>query len=223
MSLTLVSHPLCPYVQRAAIAMAETGTPFKRVWIDLADKPDWFRKVSPLDKVPVLLVDMAGRREALFESAAILEYLEETSGRPLHPADPVTRARHRAWIEAASRVLDRIAEFYNAREAAALAAAGERLAESLAPVAAALGKGPYFAGQRFTLVDAAFAPVFRYFETFERLGAPDLLAPFPGIAEWRAALAARPSVRAAVGADYPARLEAFLRARQSALIGAAAA
>ncbi|TIV92227.1 MAG: glutathione S-transferase family protein, partial [Mesorhizobium sp.] len=29
--LTLVSHHLCPYVQRAAIALAEKGVPFERV------------------------------------------------------------------------------------------------------------------------------------------------------------------------------------------------
>ncbi|RVD65842.1 hypothetical protein EN751_39205, partial [Mesorhizobium sp. M4A.F.Ca.ET.029.04.2.1] len=44
--LTLVSHHLCPYVQRAAIALAEKGVPFERVMIDLADKPAWFRARS---------------------------------------------------------------------------------------------------------------------------------------------------------------------------------
>ncbi|TIX64758.1 MAG: glutathione S-transferase family protein, partial [Mesorhizobium sp.] len=40
--LTLVSHHLCPYVQRAAISLTEKGVPFERVMIDLANKPDWF-------------------------------------------------------------------------------------------------------------------------------------------------------------------------------------
>ena len=51
--LTLVSHQLCPYVQRVAIALAEKAVPFGRVWIDLADKPDWFKAISPLGKVPL--------------------------------------------------------------------------------------------------------------------------------------------------------------------------
>ncbi|TGU31135.1 glutathione S-transferase family protein, partial [bacterium M00.F.Ca.ET.152.01.1.1] len=54
--LTLVSHHLCPYVQRAAIALAEKAVPFERVNVDLADKPDWFRAISPLGKVPLLRV-----------------------------------------------------------------------------------------------------------------------------------------------------------------------
>ncbi len=40
--LKLISHKLCPYVQRAVIALAEKGVPFERIDIDLANKPDWF-------------------------------------------------------------------------------------------------------------------------------------------------------------------------------------
>ena len=75
--LKLVSHKLCPYVQRAVIALAEKGVPFERIDVDLANKPDWFLKVSPLGKTPVLLVGDT----AIFESAVILEYLEDTQAR----------------------------------------------------------------------------------------------------------------------------------------------
>jgi glutathione S-transferase len=54
--LTLISHALCPYVQRAVIALAEKSTPFERIDIDLAAKPDWFLAISPLGKTPVLRV-----------------------------------------------------------------------------------------------------------------------------------------------------------------------
>ena len=40
--LVLVSHHLCPYVQRAAISLTEKGVPFERRNVDLANKPDWF-------------------------------------------------------------------------------------------------------------------------------------------------------------------------------------
>ncbi len=55
-ALTLVSHALCPYVQRAAIVLAEKGATFERRTVDLANKPDWFLRISPLGKTPVLLV-----------------------------------------------------------------------------------------------------------------------------------------------------------------------
>src|SRR5512135_650722 len=72
--LKLISHKLCPYVQRAVIALTEKGVPFERIDIDLANKPDWFQKLSPLGRTPVLVVGDT----AIFESAVILEYLEET-------------------------------------------------------------------------------------------------------------------------------------------------
>src|SRR3982751_1822215 len=108
--LTLISHKLCPYVQRAVIALTEKGVPFERIDIDLANKPDWFLKVSPLGKTPVLLVG----DHAIFESAVILEYLEETQPKPLHPADALRRAEHRAYIEYGSAVLNDIAGLYSA-------------------------------------------------------------------------------------------------------------
>jgi hypothetical protein len=44
--LKLISHKLCPYVQRAVIALNEKGVPFERIDIDLANKPDWFLAIS---------------------------------------------------------------------------------------------------------------------------------------------------------------------------------
>ena len=76
--LTLISHKLCPYVQRAVIALNEKGVPFERVDIDLANKPDWFLKLSPLGKVPVLIVRGDAGEVPLFESNVICEYIEET-------------------------------------------------------------------------------------------------------------------------------------------------
>src|SRR4029077_19560925 len=99
--LTLISHPLCPYVQRMAIALAEKSLPFTRIDIDLAAKPDWFLAISPLGKTPVLRIDDA----AIFESAVILEYLEDTRSPPLHPAESLARADHRAWVEVSSSIL----------------------------------------------------------------------------------------------------------------------
>ncbi len=92
--LKLISHKLCPYVQRAVIALTEKGVPFERVDIDLDNKPDWFLKISPLGKTPVLVVG----DKAIFESAVILEYLEETQPSPLHPKDPLG-ARRTSWLD----------------------------------------------------------------------------------------------------------------------------
>lgn len=211
--LTLVSHHLCPYVQRAAIALHEKGAAFDRINIDLADKPDWFTAISPLGKVPLLKVGDA----VIFESAVILEYLEETEANPLHPADPLQRAEHRAWIEFGSSILSDIWGFYTAPDEAALHAKAKALADKFARLEQRLGDGPYFDGARFSLVDAVFGPVFRYFDAFDRIGDFGILADKPKIAAWRQVLAQRPSIMRAVPEDFPERLWAFLQARNSRL------
>ncbi len=209
--LKLISHKLCPYVQRAVIALTEKGTAFDRVDIDLADKPDWFLKVSPLGKTPVLMVG----EHAIFESAVILEYLEETQDRPLHPADPLQRAEHRAWIEFGSAVLNDIAGLYSAADEAAFKAKATQLEARFARLEARVVAAPWFDGETFSLVDAVFGPVFRYFDVFDTIGDFGILAGKPKLARWRKSLAARPSVRSAVSADYPALLRDFIDRRRS--------
>lgn len=211
-ALTLVSHHLCPYVQRAAIALAEKDVPFARLYIDLAAKPDWFVAISPLGKVPLLRIRQNGGQEAvLFESAVICEYLEETQPGPhLHPQDPLERARHRGWIEFGSSILSDLWGFETAKEATGFETKRRALAEKFARVETELGDGPYFSGGAFTFVDAAFAPIFRYFDVFDAIAATGIFDGLPCVTAWRKTLAIRPSVRNAVTADYAQRLKAFL-------------
>jgi glutathione S-transferase len=209
--LKLISHKLCPYVQRAVIALIEKGVAFERVDIDLANKPDWFLAISPLGKTPVLLVGDI----PIFESAVILEYLEETQPNPLHPADPLRRAEHRGWIEFGSTVLSDIAGFYAAPDEATFAARIAQLEARFARLEKRVAASPWFDGGEFSLVDAVFGPVFRYFDVFDTIADFGILAGKSKLARWRQALAARPSVRGAVSADYPVLLRDFLNRRNS--------
>jgi glutathione S-transferase len=213
--LKLISHKLCPYVQRAVIALTEKGVSFERIDIDLANKPDWFLAISPLGKTPVLQV---GER-AIFESAVILEYLEETQLKPLHPDDALTRAEHRAWIEFGSTVLNDIAGFYTAQDEAAFNARIAQLQQRFARLESRVAASPWFDGESFSLVDAVFGPVFRYFDVFDDIADFGILAGKPKLARWRDSLAARPSVRNAVGAEYPVLLRDFIERRKSWLSG----
>lgn len=202
----LISHKLCPYVQRARIVIAEKRIPHEMIFIKLNDPPVWFRQFSPLGKVPLLEVG----HTVLFESAVICEYLEETSPGHLHPTDPLDRARNRSWIEFASNLLGGIAAFYRAPEQDALEQQRRLLRERFARLEEELGDGPWFNGEAFSMVDAAFGPVFRYFDTIERYGDFDLFTATPRVLDWRARLADRPSIASAVVADYPERLHQFI-------------
>ena len=210
-ALKLISHKLCPYVQRAVIALTEKGVPFDRIDIDLANKPDWFLKISPLGKVPVLLVETKDGEVALFESNVICEYIEDTqAGAKLHPRDALERAQHRAWMEFGSTILSELWGLETTGDPAIFESKRQAVAAKFARVEQALGTGRYFAGENFSLVDAVFAPIYRYFDVFDQLIELSVFTDTPKVRAWREALARRPSVRTAVGADYPQLLHAFL-------------
>jgi glutathione S-transferase len=71
-------------------------------------------------------------------------------------------------------------------------------------------------------VDAVFGPVFRYFDTFDSISDLGIFATTAKVREWRTALATRPSVRDAVGPDYPELLHAFLVRHNAYILRAAA-
>lgn len=209
--LTLISHTLCPYVQRAAIVLAEKQVAFERVYIDLANKPDWFKAASPLGKVPLL---KTGSDRYLFESAPIVEFLEATEGDPLHPSDPVLRAQHRAYVEFASQTLNGIGALYSARDEASFRNATQALRTKFEHLEDRLSDdGPFFEGSSFSLVDAAFGPVFRYFDVFEAFADLQVFTGLEKVSDWRSELARRPSVKNAVTEDYPDLLRDFLARR----------
>lgn len=215
--LRLISHKLCPFVQRAVIVAKEKEIPFERVDIDLSDKPHWFLEIAPTGKVPVLqVVGDDGRTHILFESAVIAEYLDEIAGQPLLPREPLPRARQRAWVEIASAMIGDIGKFYTAPDAVTFEAVAKALRARVDLLEKEIA-GPWFGGDRFGVVDAAFGPAFRYLDVFAwRLGRQLVERPATVLA-WSNALAERPSVRAAVADDYAERLIDFVTAKNSHL------
>jgi glutathione S-transferase len=203
----VISHRLCPYVQRAIIVLIEKDLDFERVDIDLEDKPDWFAALSPLGRVPVLEVGDT----VLFESQVIAEYLDEATPGRLHPEDPLERARHRAWIEYGSETLGAVYELTRAGDEATFATRRDAVAGKLARVEREVA-GPFFAGETFHLIDAVWATVLRYFAAIDA-AYPTGLVTGDKLETWRSAVLARPSVAAAVPEGYAAELRASIARR----------
>jgi len=211
--LELISHHLCPYVQRAVITLLEKDIPHERTYIDLSHKPDWFRQISPLGKVPLLKVD----EEVLFESAVICEYLNEITPGSLHPADPLQKAKHRSWIEFGSNILNCIAGFYNAPNQESFEQKRDELTSKFLWIEQFLSDGGYFAGATFSLVDGVYGTIFRYFDVFDMVAEFDIFAKTPKVKNWRQLLQTRSSIQRAVTEDYAQRLLIFLQQRNSYL------
>lgn len=220
--LTLLSHPLCPFVQRVAIVLLEKGIAFEQINVDLHDKPDWFLAMSPTGKVPLLKVlHDNGCASVLFESAAICEYVEDVQPEPaLHPTNALLRAQHRAWIEFASATLSDAWGLLNASDHEAGRAKAAAFRKKLERFETDMSDGPYFAGEGFSMVDAAIAPVFRYFDILDVESTHRVFDGLKRVANWRLALARRPSIQAAVAQDYAPRFRKHLQEKESLMASA---
>jgi glutathione S-transferase len=196
--LELVSFKTCPYVQRAVIVLREKAVSFEITYIDLKNPPDWFRRISPLGKVPLLKVDDT----VLFESAVIAEYLDEVYPPRLHPADALRRAHNRAWIEYSSNLLTEQFQMLMSPDRGAFEAGAHRFGASLDRLETELGAGPYFNGADIALVDCAFAPLLMratIMEPYLNLGVLDRR---PRLKAWSETLLGRDSVRRSVVPDF---------------------
>jgi glutathione S-transferase len=115
-------------------------------------------------------------------------------------------------MEFGSVRLNGIARLYNAGTQADFERERDNLRGRFDRLAAELSSrrsGPFFQCAQFTLVDAVFGPIFRYFDVFEARAGLRLLEDLPRIEMRRVSHAERPSARDAVDDDYPDLLAAF--------------
>lgn len=193
----LCSFTTCPWVQRAAIVLQEKKVRYDINYIDPDKRPAWFLAISPHSKVPVLQID---RRDALFESNAIAEYLDDTVAPRLHPEDPIARARNRAWTDYVTTFSGAVTGTMYAESEEAFAEKAAKIPEVFSKLEGALAlhgnAGPYFNGLKLSLVDAAYAPFLQRYTFMDRLRPLGIIVKFPRLAAWRDALLAAPAVKA---------------------------
>ena len=201
----LCSFKTCPWVQRAAIVLQAKQVPYEITYIDRDNRPAWFLAASPHSKVPVLLID---GKDALFESNAIAEYLDETVAPRLHPEDPIARARNRAWTDYVPTFASAISNAMYSDSEAELTERAAKIPGPFGKLDEALAKrgnaGPFFNGPKFSLVDAAYAPFLQRYTFMDRLRPLGLIEKCPNLAAWRDALLATPAVKASTVSNIEA-------------------
>ena len=198
------------------ILLRAKAVEFDVTYINLREKPDWFLKISPHGKVPVLLVN----DQPLFESNAIAEYLDENVAPRLHPEDPIKRARNRAWT-------DFVPSFAAGLNGITYAPADSDLGERVAAARKVLdrleeaigrereGDGPYFNGPDLSLVDAAYAPFLQRFAIVEDVLHTGLLADYPLVEAWSRTLLADERVRSALPENFAEEFRGNLERRNT--------
>ncbi|MCY3750578.1 MAG: glutathione S-transferase family protein [Gammaproteobacteria bacterium] len=195
MDIELISFDLCPFVQRSVITLLEKNIPFKRTNIDLANKPEWFLQISPLGKVPVLRIN----GNILFESAVINEYLDEITPPSMHPQDSLQKAVNRAWIEFGSELSNLSFRMLITQDNKVAEDSLQALRDKFEFLDRNLEPAPFFNGADFSLIDAAYAPVFIRIEYLLKQVIDDVIPPDCGrVLAWSDAILARPSVQGSI-------------------------
>lgn len=195
----LISFKLCPFVQRAVIILKYKQVPFDVTYIDLGSPPDWFKALSPLGKVPVLKVN----DEVLFESSVIQEYLDEITPPSLIPSDPLIKAKNRAWIAFGGEVIMHVPQLMQATCEEDYTATKKELVEKLSRLQEVHSQKTYFNGEDFSLIDAAYAPLFMRLSIFEKHCGVNFLEDLPLIKRWSETLLSMDCVKESVVTELP--------------------
>ena len=186
-------------MQRSVITLNHLKVPYTIEYIDLSNKPDWFLDISLLGKVPVVQVNDG---ISIFESAVINEFVSEINPPVLHPADPVDKARNRAWIEYGSGLLGTNYQMRNAKTEEDFLALKAKLVDQLKKVEEQIGDGPFFNGEEFSLIDSSYTPVFMQIDLISQKVDLDVYAETPKVGRWAEMMLSLPEVKTSVVEDF---------------------
>jgi len=195
MGIKLHYHPLSTYSRRVRIALAEKQIPHDLVLVDMParrHREPPYLSLNPYGRVPTLEEDGF----VLFESTAILNYLEATHPRPaLAPAD----ARGRALVDMHMKLCDLQFTRYAGTiifpkrflpkekwNNAAMAEAKAEIEKHVAILDKQLAGKTYLVAEQFSLAEACYIPFLEFLPLME-------ISPPSAVAEWSERLLKRPS------------------------------
>lgn len=155
-AMTLFCLPACAYGHQIRIVLHEKAIDVGMEYVDPAQPPEDLIELNPYGSLPTLV----DRDLVLYDARIIMEYLDERFPHPpLHPTDPVGRARARMMVLRIERdwyaLLDRI----EAADEKGVAPIRKLLRESLIAASPAFGAKPFFLSEEYSLVDCALAPL----------------------------------------------------------------
>ncbi|MGI9522442.1 MAG: glutathione S-transferase family protein [Hyphomicrobiaceae bacterium] len=204
--MKIVSYAICPFVQRVTALLEAKNITYDIAYIKLSDKPQWFLDISPTEQVPILVTEDG---DALFESEAIVEYIDEVTP-PLNAgASPTQRAKDRAWSYQASKHYLTQCSAMQSPNKATLVERGEKLSAAFGRAEKHLGEGPYFNGINVGNVDIAWLPLLHRAQIIKERSGYDFLAEFPKTRAWQTAIADTGIPRRSVAEDFEQRFADF--------------
>lgn len=197
--ITVVSFKICPFVQRVTALLSAKGIPFDVEYIKLSDKPRWFLDISPTGQVPLLITQNG---TTLFESDAIVEYIDDVTEPLAGAITPEQRAIDRAWsYQATKHYLVQCSTMQSANKEI-LAERSEKLNKSFEKIEKQLGTGPFFGGEAIGNVDIAWLPLLYRALLVEQHSGFDFLANYPKVKAWQTTIAKTGIAEKSVPTDF---------------------
>jgi len=197
--LKIISFTICPFVQRVTALLEAKKLAYDIEFISLSDKPDWFLKLAPNGQVPVLVTESG---TALFESDAIVEYIEEAYA-PLEAGlTSEQKAINRAWSYLASKQYLVQCSSMRSADSKTYIERSAKMHKALATISQHKAPGAYFNGHQLSLVDMAWLPVLHRAAIIKQHTQLDLLAPWPSLQAWQQSLADTGLFAASVADDF---------------------
>ena len=212
--IKIVSFKICPFVQRVTAALEAKAVPYEIEYISLSDKPQWFLDLSPAGQVPLLITESG---QALFESDAIVEYLDEVTAPLIAGVTPERRAVDRAWSYQASKHYLVQCSAMQSKDRETLAERSAKLDKAFERAEKQLDGGPYFNGDQLGNVDIAWLPLLHRAEIIERHSGYDFLSGYPKIKAWQVALMDTGLANRSVSEDFDDAFAAFYLSEQTFL------
>jgi glutathione S-transferase len=212
--MKVVSFKICPFVQRVTALLEAKNVAYDVEYIELSNKPDWFLKVSPNAQVPLLITD---EDQILFESDAIVEYIDEVTGVPLSSNDPVKKAQDRAWSYLASKNYLLQCNAQRSPDSSTLEERSLKLSNALRKIETRLGDDPFANGNDPGMIDIAWLPLLHRASIIERHSGYDFLKDFPRAKRWQRDLLATGIAEKSIADDFEDRFNAFYLAEVTQL------
>ncbi|KAH8240165.1 hypothetical protein KR032_011725, partial [Drosophila birchii] len=167
--LRYFSMGFCPFSHRVHLLLTLKKIPHHKIYIDLIEKPEWYKDYSPLGKVPALQLTHLEDQPTLVESLVIAEYLDEKYPSPrLFPTDPLHKALDKILIDRFTPVVSAVYPVLTCNPNAP-ADALQKFENALDVFEQELAKRgtPYFAGQTIGIVDYMIWPWFERFPSMK--------------------------------------------------------
>ncbi|WP_136658087.1 glutathione S-transferase family protein [Nitratireductor sp. XY-223] len=204
--MKIVSFKICPFVQRVTALLAAKNIEYELEYISLSDKPQWFLDISPNGQVPVLITDDG---TALFESDAIVEYLEEAYPALQPDISLEEKATNRAWSYLAAKNYLVQCGAQRSPDADTLSQRSGKLAVAFDRVEKKLGDTPFFGGDAIGMVDIAWLVLLHRADIIERRSGYDFLAGRPKLKNWQKRILETDIAKRSVAADFEDAFSAF--------------